>query len=190
VPVKLTRRSAVSSYHLSLHEDEVRFNATLIQLLKKDFDLDLTEYETCLPQDEKGVDVPKIMSRIRQVVRDMPGFEVVDELALATFSFAKYLMWKDLVDRLGQLEQNPVVHHLVRNPDLSYRSESRSLIPVSERIDVDFEPSDLVHPLPADSSQLAAVMAAAEGHDFVLIGPPGTGKSQTIANMIAQCLAE
>jgi hypothetical protein len=34
------------------------------------------------------------------------------------------------------------------------------------------------------------VMAAARGKDFVLIGPPGTGKSQTIANLIAQCLAE
>ncbi|WP_112887895.1 NAD-dependent epimerase/dehydratase family protein [Paracoccus mutanolyticus] len=33
--------------------------------------------------------------------------------------------------------------------------------------------------------QLAAVLAAAEGRDFVLIGPPGTGKSQTITNIIA-----
>src|SRR4051794_26056730 len=33
-------------------------------------------------------------------------------------------------------------------------------------------------------------MAGAKGKDFVLVGPPGTGKSQTIANLIAQCLAE
>ena len=32
-------------------------------------------------------------------------------------------------------------------------------------------------------------MAAAAGQDFVLEGPPGTGKSQTIANIIAHCLA-
>ena len=32
-------------------------------------------------------------------------------------------------------------------------------------------------------------MAAAAGHDFVLEGPPGTGKSQTITNIIAHCLA-
>jgi very-short-patch-repair endonuclease len=32
-------------------------------------------------------------------------------------------------------------------------------------------------------------MAASEGNDFVLVGPPGTGKSQTIANIISQCLA-
>ena len=44
-------------------------------------------------------------------------------------------------------------------------------------------------PLPADSSQIAAALAATQGRDFVIIGPPGTGKSQTIANMIASCLA-
>ncbi|MFC1750675.1 hypothetical protein ACFL2V_17930 [Pseudomonadota bacterium] len=33
-------------------------------------------------------------------------------------------------------------------------------------------------------------MLAAKGKIFVLIGPPGTGKNQTTANMIAQCLAE
>jgi hypothetical protein len=32
-------------------------------------------------------------------------------------------------------------------------------------------------------------LAAAEGRDFVIVGPPGTGKSQTITNMIASCLA-
>jgi very-short-patch-repair endonuclease len=44
-------------------------------------------------------------------------------------------------------------------------------------------------PLPADSSQIAACLAAAQDRDFVIVGPPGTGKSQTIANMIATCLA-
>ena len=45
-----------------------------------------------------------------------------------------------------------------------------------------------VMPLPADSSQIAASLAAMQGRDFVIVGPPGTGKSQTIANMIACCL--
>ena len=58
------------------------------------------------------------------------------------------------------------------------------------QIDRRHPPGTLYTPLPADSSQLAAVIAAAKGMDFVLVGPPGTGKSQTIANMVAQCLAE
>ncbi|MFC7611264.1 DEAD/DEAH box helicase [Teichococcus aestuarii] len=56
----------------------------------------------------------------------------------------------------------------------------------------EMEPSTTVPvcPLEADSSQLRAVAHAAEGRSFVLIGPPGTGKSQTIANIIANTLAQ
>lgn len=189
VPVKLSRSSAISPYCLLHHEDEVRFNATLIQLLKKDFGCDISMFETELPTDASGVDVPRVMDRMRKAVRDIPGFEVVDETSLASFSFAKYLMWKDLVDRVEQLENNRVVRHLIRNPDKAFESGVGVAIPKPHQIDVQFDPKDIFHPLPADSSQLAAVMAASGGNDFVLVGPPGTGKSQTIANIISQCLA-
>ncbi|HBJ35056.1 MAG TPA: DNA helicase, partial [Planctomycetaceae bacterium] len=98
-------------------------------------------------------------------------------------------MWKDLVDRSAHLEKNRVVRHLIRDPDKPFQSFSGGSIPHPREIDKKFEPKDIFHPLPADSSQLAAVMAASQGQDFVLIGPPGTGKSQTIANIICQCLA-
>src|SRR3546814_1508377 len=55
-------------------------------------------------------------------------------------------------------------------------------------IDEKIDPSELFMPLPADSSQIVAVHASAQGGDFVLEGPPGTGKSQTIANIIAHNL--
>src|SRR5262249_41588505 len=38
------------------------------------------------------------------------------------------------------------------------------------------------------SSQRRAIAAAIAGNSFVMDGPPGTGKSQTIANMIADLL--
>ena len=189
VPVQLTRRSASSPFYLTSHEDDVRFNATLLQLLKKDFDCDLTGFESKLPMDDSGVNVPQVLDRMRQAVRDIPGFEVVEEAAIAPFSFAKYLMWRDLVDRVGQLEHNRVVRHLIHDPDKAYSVEGIGPMPQPHEIDSRYAPQDIVHPLPADSSQLAAVMAASEGHDLVIVGPPGTGKSQTIANIITQCLA-
>ncbi len=189
VPVKLLRRSVSSPFYLAHHEDEVRFNATLLQLLKKDFGCDLTSMELDLPYDDSGVDVSKVLERMRRGVRDIPGFEVVEEVAIASFSFAKYLMWKDLVERVDQSERNRVVRHLVNEPDKAFSSEGAGPMPQPHEIDTRYKPSDIVHPLPADSSQLSAVMAASEGHDLVIVGPPGTGKSQTIANVIAQCLA-
>lgn len=189
VPAKLLRRNANSAYRLAHHEDDVRFNATLIQLLKRDFDCDLSHFENSLPMDDKGIDVPKVLATVQQAVKGLPGFQVIDESSLASFSFAKYLMWKDLVERSDQLEKNRVVRHLVRNPEKPFQRPVETPIPCAGQMDQRFDPVDLIHPLDADSTQLAAVMAAAEGHDFVLVGPPGTGKSQTIANMIAQCLA-
>jgi len=189
VPVKLQRKSALSPYRVSHHEDEVRFNSTLVQLLKKDFARDISHLDANLPKDGSGIDVPKVLKLLRKEVRNIPGFEVVDETALARFSFAKYLMWKDLVDRTSQLQENRVVRHLIQCPDKSYQPPVDSPIPEPRDIDRRYKSQELAHPLSADSSQLAATMAASEGHDFVLIGPPGTGKSQTIANIISQCLS-
>ncbi len=189
VPIKLERRSAASRFHLLHHEDDVRFNATLLQMLKKDFDLDLPQFESELPRDDSGIDVPLVLERMRRAVRDIGGFEVVNETALSTFSFAKYLMWKDLVDRTDALRNNRVVRHLIDNPETAFEPGVSTAFPREHDIDAKYHPKDIVNPLPADSSQLAAMLAAAEGQDFVLIGPPGTGKSQTITNMIAQCLA-
>lgn len=190
VPVKLVRASAASPFCLASHEDDVCFNATLIQMLSKDFGLNLSALETNLPADQNGIDVNQVFESVRRAVRLVPGFEVVDETALSTFSFSKYLMWKDLTDRLEQLTKNRVVRHLIQNPDKQFDRAVSTPFPTSQDIDRKYSPGDLVYPLPADSSQLAAIAAADAGQDFVLIGPPGTGKSQTIANMIAHCLSK
>lgn len=189
IPVKISRRSAQSEFVIEHHEDDVRFNTTLLEFLKRDFDLKVPELEGELPRDESGFDLPRIFELMRRKVRDVAGFEVVEELALSTFSFAKFLMWKDLVERTDSLRESALVKHLVDNPTEPFLHESSPGLPVAIDVDRRLAPRDLFTPLPADSSQLAAVLAAQEGHDFVLIGPPGTGKSQTIANIISQCLA-
>jgi very-short-patch-repair endonuclease len=158
LPVKLDRRSVRSGVRLSLLDDEPRMNLTLLEMLRQEFRLEVPELAAGLPTDGHGVDVAGIWTAVRKAVRDTPGFEVTEDVLLGSFSFAKYLMWKDLVDRTETLKANRVVRHLLETP-------------------------------PADSSQLAAVVGSARGCDFVLDGPPGTGKSQTIANMIAHNLA-
>lgn len=190
VPVKLERRSASSHFTMRFHEDEPRFNATLLQFLEREFDLAIPQFTGDLPVDDNGIDVPRILTMMRQVIRDVPGMEVVDETALSTFSFAKFLMWKDLVERTDALRQNRVVSHLIDSPEQPFQITASGK-PFREEYELDqvYAPEDIVCLLPADSSQTIAAIAAAEGQDFVIIGPPGTGKSQTIANMIANCLA-
>ena len=188
VPVTLHRKSMRSGFTLTLHDDEPRFNPTLIEMLRQDFKLDLGIADGELPRDDLGLDVTAVWKTVSRAVKDIKGWEVAEDVVLAMFSFAKYLMWKDLTERTDQLRENPVVKHLIDTPREIYPQGVS--FPNPKRLDHEFSPEKIFCPLPADSSQLSAVMAAVRGKDFVLIGPPGTGKSQTISNLIAQCLAE
>ena len=189
LPVALERQFVgAGGVKLTAYDDEPRFNTTLLQMLRTDFGIDIRGLEGELPKDESGIDVAQVWNRIKREVRERQGFEVVPAVALSHFSFAKYLMWKDLVDRTEQLRKNEVVSHLLDNSGAPYAGKTASIKP--ERLDRDYQPADLLLPLPADSSQMAAVATADQGNNFIIIGPPGTGKSQTIANLVAHALGK
>lgn len=189
LPVKLERKSALSGVTLGLLDEEPRFNLTLLELLRHDFELAIPGLEGDLPGDDSGIDVAGIWNTVRRAVRDVPGFEVSTELVLGTFSFAKYLMWKDLNASAALLLQSPLVRHLLEPGEADEGFSGLGDFPRPEQLDATVTPAQLFAPLPADSSQLAAVVASATTRSFVMDGPPGTGKSQTIANMIAHNLA-
>lgn len=187
VPVTLERPSIRHGFTLVRHDDEARVNATLLELLQQDFQLQVPGIEP-LPTRDESIDVGAVLRRLRKAVRDIAGWEVIDRTALGLFSFAKYLMWKDLQDRAAELAENPVVRCLL-DPGTAPAPDTVE-IPRPERLDEQYQPAQLFCPMVADSSQLAAVAAARAGKSFVLDGPPGTGKSQTITNIIADRLGE
>ncbi|CAA0095891.1 ATP-dependent RecD-like DNA helicase [BD1-7 clade bacterium] len=189
IPVELTRRSVNSGFQLRLHEDEPRFNPTLLQMLKQDFALEIAELAGELPTDDSGLDVHRIWEIVRREIRDIPGWEVEETALISTFSFSKYLMWMDLCERVDHLKTSPMVKHLIESPRDNYTGGVDTAFPEIESLDTQLHPKDTYVPMLADSSQMAAICAAEAGKDFVLIGPPGTGKSQTITNMISQLLA-
>ncbi len=188
LPVKLERSSARAKPKMRQLPDEGPvFNMTLIEFLLQDFEIDLSVFQNELPKDDSGVDVKGIWNIVRTKIKDTPGFEVVEELVLSNFSFAKYLMWKDLSDRIDDLKQSPFVNHLVEKPTEPYPFKP-DFIDI-QNVDEKIIPEKFYAPLNADSSQIVAIDASAKGVDFVLEGPPGTGKSETIANIIAHNMA-
>jgi hypothetical protein len=186
VPVELKRKSVIEGFTLRRLDEETRLNVTLMDMLRQQFQKEIPGLDP-LPEDDSGVNVARVFDVFREAVRGLSGWEVKAEIWLGQFSFTKFLLWKDLTDRLDDLARNRIVHHLINEAGHQYPNPPGDIR--TEQLDYQFHPREIFCPRSADSSQLAAVLAAAAGHDFVLEGPPGTGKSQTITNIIAHCLA-
>ncbi|MBS1001350.1 DUF3320 domain-containing protein [Acetobacter persici] len=193
IPVILERPSVKSGFVLRAHPDESRINATLLEMLQADYGLRFPSLDQeRLPEDEAGLDVDRILDVFRAGLRSVPGWEVRDYVTLTTLSFAKFLMWKDLQERSNTLRTSEVATRLLDG----ITAEDTETAPLPRFFEVDgslddaLVKADLICPMEADSSQMKAVARAASGESFVLIGPPGTGKSQTIANIIANTLAQ
>ncbi|MCA8974823.1 MAG: DUF4011 domain-containing protein, partial [Planctomycetes bacterium] len=183
LPISVERTSVQEGFRVVLDDAEPRINQTLLQLLRRDFDLEVAI--DAVPEDDHGVDVAAVLATFRAAALGMPRWEVETTAQIGFFSFTKYLMWLDLADR-DDLMQSPVLRHLVETPGAGFAQEVPEL--ARDELD-DLDPDEIFCPKDADSSQLAAVLAGAAGRTFVLEGPPGTGKSQTITNLIAQALA-
>ncbi|WP_245963597.1 AAA domain-containing protein [Terracoccus luteus] len=122
---------------------------------------------------------------LKRLCQGVPDFEIAPRLVLGTFSYAKLPMVADLALQGATLADHDVVAALAG--DESALAAVRLRLPDSEP-DPDPEHEYLV--LDADSSQHAAIDAVRAGAHLVIKGPPGTGKSQTIANLIAALAAE
>lgn len=180
LPVELVRKSAQAGYIIRLRDDEPQMNITLLEFLKQDFGIQVTGLDP-LPLDEKGLDIRAILSIMRHHVMHMPRWDVVESAFLGIFSFAQFVMWNDLKNRRDDLLKNKVVKSLF-DGRLAFSPVNMDQFRVKE--------GGALLPIPADGSQLKAIEAASEGVSFVLHGPPGTGKSQTITNMIANAVAQ
>lgn len=187
LPITLTRTASGSGYRYSitLSDEPLRPNVTLLEKLRVEFGIEAAGLEE-LPEDERGLDVELILRNFRSAIRNAPRWEVIESASIGLFSFNKFLMWKDLKDNIDRLKANRLVGHLVDRPESAFDSKP---FPRPDDLDEQVKPGELFCTRDADSSQLAAVQAAADRRSFVLEGPPGTGKSQTIANIIANSLA-
>lgn len=183
IPVELSRRSVRSPFTLKSREEEAMINITLLELLRQEFELNLSHLED-LPMDEQGVDVAKVMAMMRRAVMSMKGWDVEEQLILGNFSFSKLILWKDIVVHQNEILKSSTVKSLIDGSLHPALVEEGTHTQDLETL----SPSSVALPIPTDVSQMEAVLAAQQGKTFILHGPPGTGKSQTITNIIADAL--
>ncbi|WP_078349696.1 DUF3320 domain-containing protein [Mucilaginibacter pedocola] len=184
MPVEIIRKSAQKGYIIRSREEETIMNITLLEMIRQDFGISIGGLET-LPKDEKGVDVKLIFNIIRQAIMSKSRWDVEEQALLGVFSFSKFILWNDIHNNADKLARNNVVASLISGKLEWQPVEDTSAEAID---DGQLHPKNISLPISYDSSQLQAILASGEGKSFVLHGPPGTGKSQTITNIIANAL--
>ena len=183
LPVDIIRRSS-NKYVIRKRDDDVILNITLVELLKQNFKIDLDILKN-LPKDESGVDVKKIFTYFRRAIMEQKKWNVLEESMLGLFSFNKFVMWNDIHSNADLMRENTIIASLIENRD---KQDASDEVIDARIIDKTNSPMDFSIPLDVDSSQMEAIVESGRGRTFILHGPPGTGKSQTITNMIANAL--
>ncbi|MEN4447993.1 DUF3320 domain-containing protein [Mycobacterium sp. SM3041] len=182
VPVTITPKNKGQRYVLTIDEAGISTpNYCLVEKLRTALDLDIPALAN--PNlDASGIDLDGTFRAVREAIQNL-NFHIEETVHLSVLQFAKYPLWKDLDDSWNQLSANSLVKHLIEG-----NSENFADTAVTSA-DVDLDELGVSVPMSADSSQLRAVADAVGGRTFVLEGPPGTGKSQTITNLLAHAMA-
>ena len=176
-PVSL-KKCKSGEFLLKTTDDELSVNFTLLEYLKQEYNIDIRG----LDRAAKDMKVSEILAIVSSEVAKMKGWKVYDDCYLATFSFARYQMWQDLRTNIAEFSKNELISSLLHN-----RSELTDNADENPKED-EVSPMTTLAPLTADTTQWEAIAMSQTGKTFVLHGPPGTGKSQTITNMIANAL--
>ena len=184
VPVSLTTANRGERYVLTIDEAGASTpNYCLVEKLRVAFGLEIPGLANPV-EDGSGIDLGAAFDAVRRAI-DKAGlrFRVEETVHLSILQFAKFPLWKDLDESWKELSRNSLVTHLIQTPNERYTD------PVTEAVRTDLDELGTSVPVPADSSQLNAIAEAVAGRTFVLEGPPGTGKSQTITNLLAHAMS-
>ncbi|MCR4898469.1 MAG: DUF4011 domain-containing protein [Acholeplasmatales bacterium] len=151
-------------YAIRQYEDDVLLNPTFSYYLKSKYDIELPKY------DDEAMNT--YLDKIRDILPE--GMEIIDGMAIGIYSFYKMNMYTDIITNKEKVLNNNNIRILLGDPDSKSISspDNEAIYPVVN----------------CDSSQLEAIQMAANGKSFCLQGPPGSGKSQTITNMISSLL--
>lgn len=190
VPIRMTLKRGKQVPRIAMDPGSVTtVNFCLIEALRARFGMTLSWFSEDM-HDDLGLDVALGLKKLREELDELGlaarGFDVIDDAAIGILRFNKIRLWKDLDEHWEQFVTNPVVRHLVEDSGGRFVDPKN---PDGEGVPA-YDDTTLYNPQPADGAQTRAIVRALDDQSFVLEGPPGTGKSQTITNLLANAVAK
>lgn len=185
---RLDNRTSTYEYTVSTTGESIISNLSLREKLRSDFALSL-------PDVDEETSPEAYFQLIEQtVLENKPEWSIRRYISLGLFNFSRLLMYLDLDPSRwpdNQLLSHEVVDGFLNGQKESDASEAGLGFGEEHQLD-DIQSIHDKYPLisDADSSQHSALIDVLEGKSLVIEGPPGTGKSQTITNLIAAALSQ
>jgi very-short-patch-repair endonuclease len=184
IPVELFRSKAGTTYGIKWTGEDVQSNISLEAKLREQ-NVTLPEFNSI--EDNGGLE--RYFKELPLAFVDHQDWQLREEIYLDFFSFNKFVMYRDLDPQSWPENANPADHPLLSKviaPTCDERNDNDFR---SEDIDRILTPENTFHIYDADPSQVVVIQKAKAGQNLVVEGPPGTGKSQTIVNLIGELLA-
>ena len=182
IPVEFKRVGPKRRFTVQWTGDEIFASITLKAKLLE-FGLELPEFTGA---DDKNA-VEFYLKAIEDLISDKKEWAVVREANIDFYNFKKFVMYKDLDPKVWPAGHGPEMHPLINqvfNPSTENYDGGFS----ENDVDVKLNTENVYHIVNADSSQISVIEDVKAGKNLVVEGPPGTGKSQTITNLIAELL--
>ena len=185
---KLERAAVDAPWEVSLEEDDLVMNHCLRESLEKEFRIKLPMQDPNIEETAEIFPILAYFDQVRNSIASLPRWEVTQGVGLGIFKFQKLAMWEDLGRNAKRIAQHP---HCLAISGIKGTMEDLCNDPISaHELDEKIHPKENHQILVADSSQQEAIEQVKRGANMVIDGPPGTGKSQTIANMIAEIIGQ
>jgi len=165
--------------------DEIMINQTLNEKLKNNFHLTMPKIKS-LSGDDEYHDIEKYLKQMNKDVAEPNDWKIKRWASFGVYQAHHMPIYLD-------------IENIMKN-DVTGMLESLFVGQTSQSNDMnldnyDVDSQEVTKEVPAlicdaDVSQYSATIDAISGKNLVLEGPPGTGKSQTITNMIAALIAK
>lgn len=181
VPVNVLRESRGWKVSLELNS-AIASNITLEHAIDEIHGLKI-EFE------EDDIEPTAVLEYWRKAIQGKEQWEVYtgDDVIIDTFSFKKIALLKEIERSIDHITNQPLLRALCGDSAALANSPS---VPSYDSLDDAMATENLNLVVPADASQIKALLAVNHNMDMVIQGPPGTGKSQTITNIISMQLSQ